>query len=430
MQRWQEQLTKHPLNTVLNRLEELASRELDDIDDLAFIERARFLKVVKLAKQVVKSIDPEIAPMDLLDQFHNQIKAHGVTNTIEQFASNSDPRLFNALNEQINPALSYLYQLSSLKFARSTRKADIDAATSSFESFAKKTKESFHAFKAEAEASLTEAKQSADRVTSISAKADAIEAEINKSIDEWNSSSSSILTSQKSDFASDKQLRDEKFAKEMDEFREKFRTESETLIESNNVALIEKQSLFDKNIEAINIDAKKRHEDIIKLHNLVAHDSVTGGYKSIADREYDAAKLWRKGAIACIIATILWLLASLFWFTPVLYPEKLFWMQVAKSVSLTALLLSFAVYASKQSTLHRINERKSRTFFLQVQAFDPFIANLPEEAKRTLKEELSKRIFGADDHSQDSNLMEKAEFKGIERGIDLLGQLHKIVGKG
>ena len=430
MQRWQQQLSKHPLNTVLNRFEEQASRELDDIDDVAFIEQARFLKVVKLAKQVLKSIDPEIAPIDLLDQLHNQIKSHGVINTIEQFANNSDPRLFNAMNEQINPALSYLYQLSSLKFARSTRKADIDAATFSFESFARKTKESFLAFKAEAEATLAEAKQSADSVTSISAKADAIEAGINKTIEEWNSSSSSALNSQKSDFASDKQIRDEKFAKEMDEFREKFRAESETLIESNNVALIEKQSLFDKAIEEINKDAQKRHDDIVKLHNLVAHDSVTGGYKSIADREYDAAQLWRKGAIACIIATIVWLLISLFCFKPTLYPEKLFWMQVAKSVSLTALLLSFAVYASKQSTLHRINERKSRTFFLQVQAFDPFIANLPEEAQRALKEELSKRIFGADDHSQDSNLMEKAEFKGIERGIDLLGQLHKIVGKG
>lgn len=430
MQRWQEQLTKHPLNTVLNRFEEQATRELESIDEIQAIERARFLKVVKLSQQILEGLDPELAPIDVLNQIHNQINAHGAIGTVEQFAKNSDPKLFNALNEQINPALSYLYQLSSLKFARSTRKADIDAATSSFENFAKKTKESFHAFKAEAEASLTEAKQSADNVTSISAKADAIEAEINKTIEEWNSSSSSILTSQKSEFASDKQLRDEKFAKEMDDFREKFRAESETLIESNKVSLTEKQSLFDKTIESINIDAKKRHEDIIKLHKLVAHDSVTGGYKSIADREYSAAQWWRRGAIACIIATILWLLASLFWFTPVLSPEKLFWMQVAKSVSLTALLLSFAVYASKQSTLHRINERKSRTFFLQVQAFDPFIANLPEVAQQALKEELSKRIFGADDHSQDSITMEKADFKGFERGVDLFGQLYKIVGKG
>ena len=138
-----------------------------------------------------------------------------------------------------------------------------------------------------------------------------------------------------------------------------------------------------------------------------------------------------KCTVACVVITAIWLTYSLFCLTPTLNPERLFWIQVAKSVALTALLLSFAVYASRQSILHRISERKARSFFLQVQAFDPFIAALPEETPRhAMKEELSKRIFGPEESAEAPLAMNRSEFKGIKTMIGLLGDLKStIIGK-
>lgn len=99
-------------------------------------------------------------------------------------------------------------------------------------------------------------------------------------------------------------------------------------------------------------------------------------------------------------------------FKPDLEPERLFWSEIFKGLSLTALLISTAVYASKQSTLHRLNERRARSFFLQVQAFDPFISDLPEDKKVALKEILSGKIFGGVDFQMRINRLRRLNMKG------------------
>jgi hypothetical protein len=160
---------------------------------------------------------------------------------------------------------------------------------------------------------------------------------------------------------------------------------------------------------------------------LVARDSVTGGHKEIADREFRAAETWRRITIASLVVAAAWITFSLFFTTPVLEPERAFWLGVGKSISLTVLLVSFAVYASKQASIHRLNERKARAFFLQVQAFDPFIASLPEETRVALKQALSSRIFGADDSEGDKQVLEAGELKTFDRFLDLAERLKKLV---
>jgi hypothetical protein len=114
---------------------------------------------------------------------------------------------------------------------------------------------------------------------------------------------------------------------------------------------------------------------------------------------------------------------------PTAEPERIFWLQIGKSISLTILLLSFAVYASKQAALHRISERKSRSFFLQVQAFDPFIESLPEATRHELKQSLSARIFGPDDPEHDKAILENGDFKSVDRLLVTLEQIKKVFGK-
>lgn len=165
------------------------------------------------------------------------------------------------------------------------------------------------------------------------------------------------------------------------------------------------------------------HQKIKNLHGLVATDSVSGGHQKIADREQAAATFWRHVAVGSIGCAIVWLLCTLFYLTPTLYPERLFWLQIGKSISLTALLLTLAVYASKQAALHRTNERRFRSFFLQVQAFDPFIESLSEADKQELKKALSERIFGPDEAKTDDAVLDQPSLNVVK---ELMAGLAKI----
>jgi hypothetical protein len=171
------------------------------------------------------------------------------------------------------------------------------------------------------------------------------------------------------------------------------------------------------------------HEKVRQLYSLVAHDAVTGGHKEIADREFRAAKNWRRATVATIGVTMAWLLYSMFCVEPITEPEREFWLHLGKSVSLTALMLSFGVYASKQSALHRVSERRARAFFLQVQAFDPFIASLEPADRQELKKALSTRIFGPDDPQHDKAILDNGDFKSLDKLLSVMESFKKLFGK-
>jgi len=92
-------------------------------------------------------------------------------------------------------------------------------------------------------------------------------------------------------------------------------------------------------------------------------------------------------------------------------------------------MISFAVYASKQAALHRVNERKARAFFLQVQAFDPFIESLEPTDRQELKKSLSARIFAPEDIQQDQGILESGAFDAVDRVMGFMERIAKLKAK-
>jgi hypothetical protein len=86
--------------------------------------------------------------------------------------------------------------------------------------------------------------------------------------------------------------------------------------------------------------------------------------------------------------------------------ETLSWMHLVKSASLTAVLLYGAIYASKQSNLHRNNEKKTRWFALEVKAIKPFISSLTQDQQKALIEKFSEKLFGQNAHQETSDTTE------------------------
>lgn len=429
MQRWRDELSKHPLMTTIKTLEEAINTE-HNIDDPIFeVERARFIKIIDVLKKVLDDLDPDLAPMDVLSNIQNVIRSHGALTSVQNFAADGNQNHIVDANNQITNILGYIYQLSSLKFSRSTRRSDLDAATSSFEKFSKQVSGRYDALTESASQAAAAVAANASEIAGMRVEAETTKEDLAKSVAEWKAQTAEKSIAATSEFnaflgeAKKKNLSlanslEEKFIERMEALHK--RVEDRT--EDATVNLNEK-------LDEILLDAADKRTKILGLYELVAHDSVTGGHKQIADREYSAAENWRWGTIASVAITLLWMVFSLTVLEPRAISGQVFWLDVAKSAAITALLVSFSVYASKQANLHRVNERKARAFFLQVQAFDPFVASLPEESRSELKKLLSERIFGSSELISEDSALEQADFKGMDHLTAMMERILKAVKK-
>lgn len=429
MQRWADEFSKAPIFTTIKNLRACLDVELVEADPVTEIERLRFAKYVNFLDQTVTELDPDLAPLDVLSTINNALSSHGATATATRLISSQDANLFRELNTQVDPTLSYLNQLSRNLESGIGRKSDLDVASISFEKFSRKISETSRRLSREVEDVKKSALEAVALIQTSSQEIAKSQLAFEAKLADWNAQQTELMAQQKADFASEQS--NQKIAhsvvvrRELDDFSLKLKTfhaEQEQLMEKSRNEL-------DVNMAASIKQAQIYLEKIENFYEMTAVTSVTGGHKNVADREYKSAFEWRTATLVFVAFTVAWVLLSYFFFTPQIDPPELFWLGVGKSVSLTAILISLAVYASKQSSLHRRNETKARAFFLQVQAFDPFVANLPAEKQTELKEALSARIFGVDEHTRDQSSKEEANFEGFDKFFYVAEKIKGLISK-
>jgi hypothetical protein len=425
MQRWQDEFSKHPIHATLKILRDSASADHDISDSALEVERARLMKVIGVMEKAVSDLDPDLAPIDILGALNNQISQSGALSSVRNFASNGNANHLQDANAQITPALGYVYQLSALRPGRGPRQSDLEAATTSFERFSKKLSSRISELESRASRSIETIEQATSTIRAAEVESSLLSSQFKDKITEWGNQNSEFINSHKIGFSAILSQSKIEYNELIAAIKNEANDAVKSLLESEQAQAEANRTSISEELQRIQRDAETKHAEILKFYALVTHDSVTGGHKKIADREHDAATFWRRFTVVCILATLVWIGYSLFFLSPELEPPQLFWLQIGKSTALTMLLISFAIYASRQSNLHRRNEQKARSFFLKVQAFDPFVASLPEEQRWSMKQSMTERIFGPDEAPGDKNALDSDDFKGMEQ---LVTMMEKIKG--
>lgn len=420
MQRWQEEFSKHPIHATLKILRDNASAEQDIPDSAREVERTRLLKVLGVMERAVADLDPDLAPIDILGALNNQINQSGAVNSVRNFASNGNSSHLQDANAQITPALGYVYQLSALRSGRSPRQSDLEAATTSFQRFSKVLSDKLAELEGRAAKAVEAIDQAAGLIRDAQTESSTLSSQFKEKLAEWSNQNSEFINSHKIGFSATLSQSKIEFNELIASIKSEADDAIKLLLEAETAQAEANRTAVTAKLQAIQSDAEAKHGEILKFYDLVTHDSVTGGHKKIADREQDAAIFWRRVTVGCIVATIAWISYSLFFLSPQLEPPKLFWLQIGKTSALTMLLVSFAVYASRQSNLHRRNEQKARSFFLKVQAFDPFVASLPDQQRWSMKQSMTERIFGPDEAARDKLTPDSDDFKVMEHFVSLM----------
>jgi hypothetical protein len=322
MQRWQDELTKHPLNTTVKQILDALEQDLQLEDPVAEIERARLAKVFYHLRETLHGLDPDVTPFDLLNQVFSHLHNNNILQIALSPAKGREAEVFRDLNERLAPILSYIAQLRASVMRSDLSAADLKSATEAFERFSREVDKRRLKFELRASDSEKKVVDAAAAIENLSQQAQSVGETFQNQMVNWAAEATATFSVQKAEFVNAQATNKAEFSETILSIKQSASDELKAIFaEQIKIARIKHESL-DKALQSIKDDAEEKHKKILSLYQLVALDSVTGGHKKIADREFDAAQNWRWVTVISIGVTVVWLFVSLFWLKPMACPDR------------------------------------------------------------------------------------------------------------
>lgn len=128
-----------------------------------------------------------------------------------------------------------------------------------------------------------------------------------------------------------------------------------------------------------------------KVLEAVGVNSTATDYGRHANEQAKAANSWRRIAATILSLAGLWfVLSSVF---PYLHGDGELWEQAVSRLGITAAVAGVGLYAARESSQHRAQERQARHTQLVLTALEPFIANLDAEMAAQIRDEAARALF-------------------------------------
>ena len=399
MSRWKDEFEAHPIHQTLLSVRKCLDTEVVEPSSSLIAEKRRLLKILDLIDEALSGLDPEVVPSTILNGINSHMTQQNFWNQVNAFKANADASHLTNANAQIDSLLPTIYQLFGLQRNKASIKLN------------KSTEKSFEDFTNTVDLKSGELTESVNNLKIELAATSKKQATLNTQMDQLASEHAAKVTEWGVEFSNQQDARteasekleasrEEIFNEWFDTFKSENDGKAKQTIANSQKQLTDHFEGYQSTTEELLTDAQKRHTQILELHGLVAGDGVVAGYVNNAESEKQAANFWRWAAFAFIGATAAWLAYAYNADVSPVSDATTILGRMAKIVPLTAIFLYGAVYASKQSSFHRNNEKQTRWFALEVKAIDPFIASLDDEQQKQLKEKLTERIFGRNDNSQ------------------------------
>ncbi len=418
MSRWDEQFQGHAIHVTLKEAKNLIGTEFDDINAEEQSEKRRILKVLSAYEETLAQLDPELIPYNVLDTLNTAIRHQNIWNQLTAYSTNGSHGNLVKANNQITNNIIPLSQLLAIA-KKSVAEEPIRGLEESLDTFAEAISTKKDSLEKEINEISTISEEHKKKLEELSNNINAKKTETDGLITSWQEQHSSAQHKRDTDFIADQKVRTDTYAEWRDEIETKTKSSVDTLISKSDEKLQESQVKFDEVISEYISTAEDKHKAILNLYELVAGDSVAGGYKKNADDEKSAADFWRWVTIIFILLTAGWTGYSYIIGSSIAPDGSLVIGQIVKGFAVTAVLLFGAVYSSQQSNTHRQNEKRTRWFALEVNAIDPFIASLNEEDRKALKNKLSERLFGQHDlgNEKETKVIDEHAFSILVKGI-------------
>lgn len=249
--------------------------------------------------------------------------------------------------------------------------------------------------------------------------------ELQKRVDEHSQASTDKLTELKSNIDAEKQRLDAfavSYQNQMSDDKKGFIEMTSEFKETFSASQNERKSAFDMEIEE-NANARKEFnekanhqieeikqdsERVIKEYDdkfsafekqvenivgIVNTNMFSYKYKEVADDAHKRAKFWHGVAVILMLAVSVFAVYAFVLTTN----QDTNWVRLVAKIFATTTLVTGAAYSARQASKQEKVERYARKIEMELVAIDPFIASLDENRRSSVKEEISRKIFGNPD---------------------------------
>ncbi|MCT3801858.1 hypothetical protein HZP90_09400 [Elizabethkingia anophelis] len=401
-----ENFATHSIFDKLNQLQDVLikddAKEKIDTENYTFFNTFYQYVVDKLKLTIPNLVqEPELANLT------NEIESG--TSQINSFLGNSNTGyLTNAINN-FNSALN---RVRNLPYALSKNDFNFSKVASDFQITIKDAYQKLEDSNKKLQENLNSIQQDlADKNTKLEA--------IEKQLAEKDIEIQNIFTSYSTEFETIKTNNNIVFNNEQNRFKNEFESERKLLKEKLESDTETNKGIFETKIKELktasdqvikNLNTKL--EEANKIVNIVGNVGVTGNYQNIANQNRQSANFFRWVALGFMIVMSLLLIWSIIELST---GEFNLYKSLVRILA-AAVLTYPAVYASRESTKHRMLETKNRNLELELASIGPFIELLPDDNKQKIKEELVSKYFG--NHSSindDKNGDEDISINALEK---------------
>lgn len=141
--------------------------------------------------------------------------------------------------------------------------------------------------------------------------------------------------------------------------------------------------------EAAKVELTKRRNAIDQLLGVLASKAIGGGYMRNALKEEKLADGFRNTAVVLMVALGIYLVGAI-----ASMELKSIDPQQSMVRGTGVLFFSFVIgYLIRQSAVHRAQQHRYQRTAFDLKAIDPFLADLPPEARQAIKLQLADKIF-------------------------------------
>lgn len=138
----------------------------------------------------------------------------------------------------------------------------------------------------------------------------------------------------------------------------------------------------------------EQRDEAVKIVGLIAQTGMAGGFQQNANAERKAATTWAIVATVALIGLVG--LSSWFAIAAVNAEESttIHWEMIIAKLVVTFSLAGLAGYAGRESSHHRVAERRYRQAELELSTLSPFLGDLEETDRHAMLKQFAERFFG------------------------------------
>lgn len=393
MSRWSDEFEKHAIHETLRHSIEWLAKNAENSNAEIEAERLRLSKIISQLAEVINGLDPNFHPKKLLDQIHAHLRQPNFYNQLQSYSTSPQLGLLQTANNHIDQVSQHIYQLSAMSRPIESQKV-IKLAEDAFASFAVNIETKANEIEGKNQESEEVVSQLGVKVVELEQRLASLGTASDEKLSEWQADFTEKQTSRAEEYSDSQIERDTKFEEFLAEWRKASEAQTAEITKSHKSELATTLDHFKETGEAVLKDVDEKHKSVLEIHKLVGRDSVAGGYQKSAGEEQGAANLWRVISMISLGLAVVWLGIKYLMGFEQYADGGMNWAEIVTASSLTAVFLLASGYASRQSKMHRDNEKQMRWFALETKALDPFIASLDRKDQNIIKSELIRRMFG------------------------------------